>query len=93
MHHVMISCLATALFVTGAANAAATKRAQSTKASASGDKVSCKRFTRTGSLVDSYKTCKTNREWDRERANLRTAGQSGYCGPRETVNGTTGTTC
>ncbi len=34
-------------------------------------KVVCKRFTETGSLVRSYKTCKTNAEWQRERDNIR----------------------
>ena len=49
----------------------------------------CKRFLETGSLVKSYKTCKTNAEWERERANIRQnndrsnscriAGEGGAC--------------
>ena len=35
------------------------------------EKMICKRFVRTGSLVDGYKTCKTKREWDREHENLQ----------------------
>lgn len=31
------------------------------------DKMICKRFMRTGSLVASYRTCKTKRQWDIER--------------------------
>src|SRR3954466_14234012 len=34
------------------------------------DRVVCRRFLRTGSLVDSYRTCKTNAEWRREHENL-----------------------
>jgi hypothetical protein len=36
-------------------------------ASDAGDRVICKRFAKTGSLVASYKDCKTKREWQRER--------------------------
>jgi hypothetical protein len=57
------------------------------KAAGSPDKVVCKRFTRIGSLVDGYRTCKTKKEWERERDNLRTvnyatpcaSGNSGSC--------------
>jgi hypothetical protein len=38
------------------------------------DKVICRRFAVTGSLVSSYKTCKTRREWDSEHAALRATG-------------------
>lgn len=31
------------------------------------DRVVCKRFTKTGSLVASYRDCRTKREWERER--------------------------
>lgn len=34
------------------------------------DKMICKRFIETGSLVRGYRTCKTKAEWDRERANI-----------------------
>jgi len=43
------------------------------------DKVVCKRFARTGSLADSYRTCKTKREWERERDNVRTINWSNPC--------------
>ena len=49
------------------------------KAADSGDRMVCKRFTRTGSLVATYKTCKTKHEWERERINLSTLGVSDAC--------------
>jgi hypothetical protein len=54
------------------------------------DRVTCRRFLRTGSLVDSYHACKTNREWAREHENIqhlsvsdscRNRGGNGDCGP------------
>jgi hypothetical protein len=44
-----------------------------------GDKIVCKRFAKTGSLVDSYRTCKTKAEWERERDNLRELDRSYGC--------------
>ena len=35
------------------------------------DRVICRRFIRTGSLVDGYRTCKTRADWDREHENLQ----------------------
>ncbi|HEX8240087.1 MAG TPA: hypothetical protein VF574_10155 [Allosphingosinicella sp.] len=49
------------------------------KAAGNPDKVVCKRFVRIGSLVDGYRTCKTKREWERERDNLRTINWSSPC--------------
>lgn len=43
------------------------------------DKVVCKRFTRIGTLAGSYRTCKTKREWERERENLRQINYSSPC--------------
>lgn len=43
------------------------------------DKVVCKRFVKTGSLADSYRTCKTKGEWDRERDNVRQINWSNPC--------------
>lgn len=37
------------------------------KAADPGSKTICKRFIRTGSLVDGYRVCKTKDEWQRER--------------------------
>jgi len=49
------------------------------KAAGNPDKVVCKRFVRIGSLVDGYRTCKTKREWERERDNVRTVNWSSPC--------------
>jgi hypothetical protein len=45
------------------------------------EKLICKRFTETGSLVKGYRTCKSKREWERERDNIRAPRvTSGSCG-------------
>lgn len=43
------------------------------------DKIVCKRFVRIGSLVDGYRSCKTNREWERERADHQDLGKAYSC--------------
>jgi len=43
------------------------------------DRITCRRFLRTGSLVDSYRTCKSNREWQREHENLQHLSVSNSC--------------
>jgi len=44
------------------------------------NKVICKRFLETGSLVKGYRTCKTKRDWEKERDTLRaSSSQSGPC--------------
>jgi hypothetical protein len=50
------------------------------RAADAGDKMICKRFVETGSLVKGYRTCKTKREWERERENVRTENWSNGCG-------------
>jgi hypothetical protein len=49
------------------------------KASDSHDKLICKRFTETGSLVKSYRSCKTKGEWERERDNIRQLSVADSC--------------
>ena len=56
------------------------------KAAGNPDKVVCKRFAQIGSLVASYRTCKTKREWERERENLRTINYSTPCRSAESGN-------
>jgi hypothetical protein len=85
--------IAAAFCFASISGAQAAEQHAASPAAAPGDKMICKRFTRIGSLVDSYKVCKTKSEWDREHSNIRTAGSSGYCGPRETSTGSSGTTC
>jgi hypothetical protein len=43
------------------------------------DRIVCRRFVRTGSLVDSYRSCKTNREWQREHENIQHLSVSNSC--------------
>lgn len=43
------------------------------------DKIICKRFKETGSLVRGYRTCKAKSEWDRERDNIRQLSVSDGC--------------
>ena len=43
------------------------------------DRITCRRFTRIGSLVDGYRVCKTNREWQREHDNARQLSVSDTC--------------
>jgi hypothetical protein len=51
------------------------------------DKIVCKRFVRIGSLVDGYRTCKTKKEWERERENLRQVRMSDSCATRGQMGG------
>jgi hypothetical protein len=62
------------------------------------DKMICKRFIETGSLVKGYRECKSKREWARERLNIRTStlmsggcnsAESGNCLGSTTIAGTT----
>jgi hypothetical protein len=56
------------------------------RAAGNPDKVVCKRFVRIGSLVDGYRTCKTKKEWERERENARTVNWSNACKSAESGN-------
>lgn len=49
------------------------------------EKLICKRFIETGSLVKGYRTCKSKREWERERENIRA--------PRVTSGSCNGVSC
>ena len=62
---------ATLIAVSATASSAAPKRDVAEKASDAQDKVICKRFVETGSLVKGYRTCKTKREWEIERDAVR----------------------
>lgn len=58
----------------------APRRAEAPETAAgSPDKMVCKTFTRTGTLADRYRTCKTKAEWERERTNLRDLDRSYGC--------------
>ncbi|WP_298674488.1 hypothetical protein [uncultured Sphingomonas sp.] len=58
------------------------------RASDNRDKMICKRFVETGSLVRGYRICKTKLDWERDRENIksqpgidscRTSGNGGQC--------------
>lgn len=73
-----------AIFAAASALAAATAAhalPPTTGTSAAGprDRIICRRYVRTGSLVDGYRTCKTRAEWDREQENVRQFGLSDAC--------------
>jgi len=51
------------------------------------DKMVCKRFTETGSLVRAQRVCKTKRDWDRERSVIRSAPAGGSCNASGTGSG------
>lgn len=75
---ILLGC---ALAMASQAQAGSTNTNENEQAAASRDKVICKRFAKTGSLVATYKTCKTKWEWDRERENLRQSSSSTACQP------------
>lgn len=70
----MLAAAGTAYAVpsTGGASAKADQR----------DRIICRRFLRTGSLVDGYRTCKTRAEWDREHENVQHFSVSDSCAHR-----------
>jgi hypothetical protein len=76
--------LATALAgaVTATAVAAPKERERAEKSSDSGDKIICKRFVETGSLVKGTRSCKSKRDWERERDAIRDRANmgGGTCG-------------
>lgn len=75
----VIIAFACALVSAAAAQSAPRPADAPERAADARDKVVCKRFTRTGSLADSYRTCKTKAEWDRERDNVRQVNWSSPC--------------
>lgn len=86
----MHSIAALALLLTAASpqtQPAASKDDASERAADAGSKMVCKRFNETGSLVRTYKTCKTKAEWQRERDNIRSGSVSNSCRLSGTVGG------
>jgi hypothetical protein len=76
----MRSLVATVLLFTGiAANAAPPQADEREKSADAADKVICKRFAQTGSLVASKRVCKTKRDWERERDAIRDASNISSC--------------
>ncbi len=52
------------------------------KSADASDKVICKKFLETGSLVRGYKICKTKRDWERDRDDLRQSSVADSCRAR-----------
>jgi len=79
-------------FICGLVSAAAAQAAPRSgvdapeRAAGNPDKIVCKRFVKIGSLVDGYRTCKTKKEWERERDNARTVNWSNPCASAQTGN-------
>jgi hypothetical protein len=78
---------ALALAAASAAPAAPGQKDAPEGAAGARDKIVCKRFLKTGSLVDGYRTCKTKWEWERERENLRQLNVSDSCQNRANGGG------
>jgi hypothetical protein len=77
------------ILAAGGAVAEAPQRSADTaeRAGDAQDRIICKRFVETGSLVKGYKTCQTKREWERERDNIRSPrSASGSCNSAESGN-------
>jgi hypothetical protein len=88
MSRLLIPALA-GLLVAGSTAVAAPPRTDNPENAADArNKVVCKRFVKTGSLVDGYRTCKTKWEWERERENIRQFSVSDSC--RDRGNGGAG---
>lgn len=75
----------------GISPAQAPHRTASSDSIGPADEMICRRFLRTGTLADYYRTCKTRGEWEQERRNIRqglnnaascrNAGAGIPCGP------------
>jgi hypothetical protein len=80
MPRIVTIAFACALLSATAAQSAPRRAADAPeKAADDRDKVVCKRFVKTGSLADSYRTCKTKWEWERERENVRQINWASPC--------------
>ena len=73
--------VAAALLMPIAANpvAAAPQKDAGEKSADPATKTICKKFIRTGSLVDGYRICKTKAEWERDRDLLRQSSGGSAC--------------
>ena len=82
MHRSTIFALAALAAATSAAYAAPSATGAMARAADPRSQIICRRFVRTGSLVDGYRTCKTRAEWDREHENLQHFSVSDSCAHR-----------
>jgi len=63
---------------------------ESERAADAQDKLICKRFVETGSLVRGYRMCKTKRDWERSRDDIRSRSGAGSASCRDAANGGAG---
>lgn len=82
----MLIFVASALLFAQAATPLAPNPDAAERAADPQDRMICKRFAVTGSLVDSTRTCKTKRDWERDRDNIRANGP-GVDSCRDRANG------
>ncbi|MGK6322479.1 hypothetical protein ACMGDM_05280 [Sphingomonas sp. DT-51] len=74
-----IAALALLLAAAAPAGQAKTPADAAERAADHGDKMICKRFAKTGTLVGSERVCKTKADWERERDTLRGTTRSTGC--------------
>ncbi|MEN2786818.1 hypothetical protein ACFOKI_09190 [Sphingomonas qilianensis] len=67
------------LVMGASASAEQPKREEAEKSAEPRDKLLCKRFTETGSLVAKTRVCKTKADWDRDRDNIRQNSGGATC--------------
>ena len=74
-----LTTVALILLIASSASAERPKREEAEKSAEPRDKLLCKRFTETGSLVAKTRICKTKADWDRDRDNFRHSSISATC--------------
>jgi hypothetical protein len=79
MHRITTMAVAAGLVAATSAQAVAPSAGAAARAADPRDRVICRRYLRTGSLADTYRTCKTRGEWDREQENARQFSMSDAC--------------
>lgn len=76
MYRYVIFTAATLLSAVTAVYADPPASATTAKSTDPRDRIVCRRHVRTGSLADVTRTCKSQRDWDQEQANIRAQGSS-----------------
>ncbi|CAN5643307.1 hypothetical protein BH10PSE14_BH10PSE14_00630 [soil metagenome] len=70
----MFAFLVVSLLMASDVNAQSTPTGGASQSTDPQEKIVCKRFIETGSLVKGYRVCKTKRDWARAREALRATG-------------------
>ena len=79
MKSILLFAIASAAAAAGAAFAAPSTQGTTARADDPRSQIVCRRYVRTGSLVDGYRVCKTRADWDRELQNVRQFSSSDSC--------------